>query len=303
MSVNPEDHLDAEAPATPVCAYHADSAASWICTDCQQAFCGACVKTVRLDAGRQVCLCPVCQGLCQPARFKPTSEPEAGYLRGLLRALAYPFRGEALGLLIAVGFLEALTSMLGRALLFSGAVMILGFGLGLYVLVFLRQVLLNAAHGEEASLGWPAWDWDAVKESALEFFVVCLCCFGPWTVWRIWLRPEAGQLWWAGYALLVGGLCYFPMGVLAVVIYDNVAALNPFLVITSILRTLGSYARLCVVLGALAGTVFLLETTLHASGGARLAQAVASFSSTYAAIVAMRCIGWFYRCNKDRLAW
>jgi len=87
------------------------------------------------------------------------------------------------------------------------------------------------------------------------------------------------------------------------VIYDNVAALNPILVVVSILRTFNRYVGLCAFLGFVLGIGYVLQAALSALGLPLLRSALIGCGEMYATILLLRAVGWFYYCSKEQLAW
>jgi hypothetical protein len=227
--------------------------------------------------------------------------------------LAYPFRGTALLLVLLGVFLEVVlagvgTLFSGRTLgVLSGGIMFLlwgvGIGVGAFVLTYLRQVLLTSSDGEYSPPPWPEFDTSTLGEAALQFLAIYLVSFGPWTVCTIWLQADTPTTRWLGHGLLAAGACYFPMAVLAVVIYDSVSALNPIPIAVSILRCLPRYLGLCAWLGAVAGIAYAPELILAHLNVPLLAAVLRGFGTLYAAVLLMRALGWFYFCSREQLAW
>ena len=108
---------------------------------------------------------------------------------------------------------------------------------------------------------------------------------------------------WVCYGLLGFGICYFPMALLAVVMHDNLSAANPLLVAVSVFRSPLRYLLLCGFVGAMPGVVVLLETAVVKMAPAFVGSALATFASCYATMAALRAVGWFYFCNKEKLGW
>jgi hypothetical protein len=296
-----------------MCANHPQARTSWVCTDCGGRWCGACVNRVRLEAGRTVSLCRACQGLCERTSEAAAKSDDTTFAGGLLRALVYPLQGTALFLVLVVVFLE--TAMTGTGQFFfarrmggalPGSLLVLwgiGIGLGAFVLIYLRRILLSSAEGDSRPPAWPEFDMEALKETALQFIAVYLVSFGPWTVCRLWLQPATEGTKTLCYSLLGLGACYFPMALLAVVIYDNLSALNPLLFLVSVVRTFPKYFGLGAFLGTLFGLGYVLGSALASLKWPLLTAALSSFGEVYAAVILMRALGWFYYRGKDSLGW
>lgn len=285
------------------CANHPRTRATWFCTECERQLCGGCVKSVKLDIKRTVTLCRICDGLCERLEKSRNRAKVDGFFTGLIRALAYPLQPAGLFLLIAAAAVSLLVSVSGRWVLLGGFSFILGIAVGGFVLTFLRQIILSSAEGEDALPDWPELDLQSLRETVLLYFLIGFVCFGPWTLCSLYARPESEGAKLACHALLGLGALYFPMAVLAVVISDDAAAMNPLLICVSIMRTAGRYVTMCVFLGVIVGAGFLAESALTSAGMPRAAAGVNTFLSFYAALVTARAIGWFYFANKDTLGW
>jgi hypothetical protein len=103
--------------------------------------------------------------------------------------------------------------------------------------------------------------------------------------------------------LLIAGSLYFPMALLAVIIYDNLAALNPVLVVLSILKAPIRYGILVLLIGLLAVVDWRIGAALNRIGVPFLSGVVNGFTTLYVTMVAMRALGWFYYCTRDQLGW
>jgi len=102
----------------------------------------------------------------------------------------------------------------------------------------------------------------------------------------------------------VFGCVYFPMAFTAVAMADSVVAVNPLVVIPSIMKVLGQYLLTVVVLGLILLIRWLLfrllETILPIP---LLPTVITSLLGLYLLVVEMRILGLLYRTNKDRLGW
>jgi hypothetical protein len=48
-----------------VCSRHPDRHATMVCRQCQEKWCGACIKEIRRVGGQAMKLCPACSGICE----------------------------------------------------------------------------------------------------------------------------------------------------------------------------------------------------------------------------------------------
>jgi hypothetical protein len=300
------------------CAQHPENRAVWVCTDCQRWLCRRCVKQVQLAENRRVTICLQCNGLCERMDEAALASGPRSYVGGLLAALGYPLRGTALLLLVGAGLFGAAMGSLAfggpnptgamRVMrgfgLITGVVgyawVLTGFGVGCYLLLYLREVLLSSVQGHPKPPAWPAMDLDTIKESAVQVLAWYLVAFAPLTLWKIF-RPENQVVDPIGLGLFVLGGGYGLMALLAVGIYDSLAALNPLLVIVSIARVPTRYVLLCLLVAGLCLLKMGAEKYLADFPG--LSQLTANVLSTYGVIVSLRALGWFYRSSEDQLAW
>jgi hypothetical protein len=126
-------------------------------------------------------------------------------------------------------------------------------------------------------------------------------CLGPAILYS-WLASNARE--WLVLTLWVLGLGCLPMALLAVTIYDSVAALNPLLLVLSIVRVPLEYAATCLVVALLCVGLGLASQELReAARVPGLSTIVGEFFSLYTFTVVMRVVGLLYYTKRDRLGW
>jgi hypothetical protein len=278
------------------CSNHPKSQAVWCCTGCCRLLCALCIQHVRLDAGKTVTLCKVCKGVCERVE-QPGVPANATFRSGLLSALAYPFQGNGPYIILGATLVEVAISFLGPFGL------IFGLAMSVYILALLREIVLSSSQGDSTMPDWPDFAWDTLFPAWLQFTAVTLICLSPATLCRIWLAPDLPSFKILSEVVFLGGAVYFPMALLGVFSYDSLAGLNPMLVFLSIAKVPFQYAGLCLFLGAMAVLNLLLGLFLQHLPMARLSSAMVSLASLYSMVVAMRALGWFYYCSKERLEW
>jgi hypothetical protein len=130
---------------------------------------------------------------------------------------------------------------------------------------------------------------------------VFLVCLAPVCLY-ILLAPV--RTIWLIWTLWAAGMLYLPMALLALAIYDTLLALNPMLILPSILRVPLEYAAACLVLGLLALGSIAAEHWLRDNAYVPvLAPIVAEFLLLYTLTVVMRVAGLLYYAKKDSLSW
>jgi hypothetical protein len=213
-------------------------------------------------------------------------------------ALVDPFsKGNwALGLLVLPVFLP---------LLFSFA---MTFG---YVLLFLGQVLVASALGEEDHPRWPEWQPPEIAEGLARwlwagFFGLLL---GGFPVLLYWVH--CGPIDWFDRIvfaeLVIVGTGYGQMALAAALLHDTLLAANPYTVLRAIARIGWDYVQPCMVSGvALMLAAAACWAVLFTVSSFRLA-AFAFWGlwvfGLYAAMVALRMLGLTYHDHAPELLW
>jgi hypothetical protein len=149
---------------------------------------------------------------------------------------------------------------------------------------------------------------DAVRQ-VMEIIACVVVFWGPVgayliykILWQPWgddsnYEPGTDVIFWS---LLAYGIFFFPMGVLALAMFNSSSAFNPFLWIASIFSTFFQYCCLVLffcILGWLASRimVFLQQSLIFSYfyGAAFI----------YLAMVAAHLLGRFYFLNSEKLNW
>ena len=102
-------------------------------------------------------------------------------------------------------------------------------------------------------------------------------------------------------SLLALGSLFFPMGILAVVMFDSIHGLNPFLIIRSIISTFFQYCGLVLFLYALSVLYFLILSV-----GSQWGITTYIFSNIifiWMLLIAAHLLGRFYWRYEDKLYW
>ena len=102
--------------------------------------------------------------------------------------------------------------------------------------------------------------------------------------------------------LMIVGLFYLPMGLLAVAMFDSFAALNPALVMGAILRVPLQYITTCLLLVGVYILAGFLQDYL-AESIPFVGAILSTFVFLYFLMVEMRILGLLYYANAKRLGW
>lgn len=308
-----------DAPAAPVvarlCKHHPRAAARWHCPRCQRDFCDACVNVH--GGGRTTNhFCRTCAIECEavevPAGFVPgTPEAETDFWVLLGRAFGYPFAGNGPVLLLAGFFLLLFVEMmmyLSRYALLFGviALVILVVGAGGYVFSYCKRIIESTANGDDSPPDWPEiTDFSAdILSPFLQGLALAVVVFGPAIVAGMvtWDHPLIALL--LPLVLLGLGGALAPIGMLALAIFDRVLALNPAVLVPSMLRCPGHYLVTTVLFTGAFAVRFGLDLLIEWLVPVMILPTVISTAvGLYLLVVAMRVLGVFYRANTETLGW
>lgn len=77
---------------TPCCLHHSGLAAKFQCTKCAKAFCGSCVRELRVAGGTPRSFCPKCGGGCERVKPRDDGPKRASWLDKIRDAFTKPAR-------------------------------------------------------------------------------------------------------------------------------------------------------------------------------------------------------------------
>ena len=302
------------APARRLCRHHPRELARWHCGGCGRDFCEVCVN---VHPGGKVSnhFCRACGNECEPLEVPlgavaGAPEAETNFWALLPQTFTYPFRGNG-PILLAVGtafliLIHIVLSAAGGAVLigFAAVLIVTVFGVG-YTFNYCKRIIESTANGEDEPPDWP--DFGDLTEDAIQPFLQLLALlamvFGPAICAPfVPLSPLLrGAL--TLVCIIFGGFLA-PIGLLALTMYDRVLALNPALLVPSILRCPVDYGVTALVflaaIGAYGGVGPLLKWIIPVPF---LPAIISAALSLYFLILAMRVLGVFYRANREELGW
>ncbi len=105
------------------------------------------------------------------------------------------------------------------------------------------------------------------------------------------------------WVLLAYGISFFPMGLLAVVMFKSDSALNPILLIRSIFITFFQYCGLVLMLGAVALVIYAVNKIQLDNWFARVLDFFIYSGQIYLALVVAHLLGRFYWMYQEKLNW
>ncbi len=191
---------------------------------------------------------------------------------------------------------------------------IIGKVVWLYVLWYFGECIRESAAGELRAPERPgdSVDWGDVVWSVLRFVACFLFFFGPQSlyVYRASSSAEVNPV--LAWSLLTYGVLFYPMGILAVVMFESVRGLNPILIFRSIVGTFLPYCGVVALFYGL-GVLFVIGIIGSLPGLVRLTGD--SLLSAILFIVLMRAgflwlllvaghlLGRFYWRYEEKLNW
>ena len=243
------------------------------------------------------------------AGARPASGSRQSFFAAIPGAFVFPFRRSGLVLLLGGTVFFVIINFVRRffglspslpGLLLVAAIGVFGGG---YLFSFLKTIITTTANGDNEMPDWPEYEGFMTSGLSpfLEMLAVFAVCLGPGCLYLAFAGQDQA---WVAWTLWIGGLVYLPMALLALAMYDNVLALNPALVLLSIVRVPVEYAAACLVLGLLAlGSINASRWLRGQVNVPVLAPIVAEFLFLYTLTVVMRVAGLLYYARKDRLHW
>ncbi len=294
------------------CKVHPRSVARFLCPKCGSSFCELCVSS-RREQGRVGKFCRVCSVECTPLSpaLSRVANAEISFPAALRSAFSYPLKGDGIILLIAGGIflmlIDAARFLARFAFLYGlvALVLLTVFGTG-YLVSYLRRIVTSSAGGENKMPDWPDFtDFGTdILSPFLQFIGTVIFSFGPAIVLTVAAPADTSWLGWVTFACILLGCVYFPMAFLAVAMFDSVMAVNPLLIVPSILRIPAAYVMTMALFVAVLLVRWLGFKFLPAILPIPLVPwIISSFFGLYLLVVEVRILGLLYWFKKDELGW
>lgn len=168
-----------------------------------------------------------------------------------------------------------------------------------YTVFYLSYCIFDSSRGGRRaatiSLAHTPDLWDLLSQLLL-LLASAAVSFSPAAVYYI--ATERADAWF--WVLAVSGASFFPMALLTATLFDGIDALNPILMVRSILVTLPAYLVLLVKLGVVA---FLLAAAHWASRRLPVPRPFWNAACLYLLLIGCHLLGRFYHRRKDALDW
>ncbi|MCW5553231.1 MAG: FHA domain-containing protein [Verrucomicrobiae bacterium] len=283
------------------CKSHPKAVARYRCTTCGGGLCELCVNT-RMSAGRPTKFCRACGSECAPLfdEVEPETPRFAPVIGG---AFSYPFKHDGLILLLAGTVFYTLIDLMSRVVPLIGLILML-FGTG-YLVCYMQRILVASAMGEKRMPDWPDLsNWSEVFPPFFQFLGTIVFSFAPAILVRVFAPRDAAWADWAYVGGVIWGCFYFPMAFTAVAMFDTLGALNPWLILKSILRIPGAYLLAVGLLLAAYGAGLMGDHFLGQLLPIPILPVVISqFLGLYLITVEMHILGLLYWTKKAELGW
>jgi hypothetical protein len=293
-----------EAEADRHCKIHREVYAGHKCPSCGSHYCDLCVSR-RMERNVSRAVCRACGVVCVsvPLPVRPAAAPDKTYAQLLPGAFVFPFLGHGAILLIAGAVFFTLLAFVAQFASIMSLVLMLG-ATG-YMISYYQAILLASANGEDRMPDWPDFtDWQSLFGPLVQFLGAFLVSFGPCILIRMFAPQDAGWKTPAFDTTLGIGFVVFPMAFMVVSMADSLAALNPLVVVSSIVKIAPAYILLLVVFGLTLGADWLGNALLARIGYVPLLSGMLyQLMVLYLVAVMMRATGLLYRCRKDQLQW
>jgi hypothetical protein len=295
------------------CKYHPKTPARFRCNHCNHAYCELCVAT-RSEGGVHRKFCRGCAGECVAVRVLiQQAPPPANFYKSVPGAFVYPLKG------MGIIFLVFMTLFFSAAPMAQGFRVYLQVIIGGYLFAYLQTIIQSTAMDDKGEPAFP--DITNFAEDIVNPFFqllgTTLFCFGPAILLAI-VRMNT-DLPFLGIAIIpaaVLGCIYFPMAFLAVAMLDTVAAVNPLVIVPSILKLIKPYLITIAIFFFVALLEWLSNTALDyffkgkvntkdmGEFMLRIGAVVAGkFISIYLLSVNARILGLLYVSKKEELGW
>jgi hypothetical protein len=133
---------------------------------------------------------------------------------------------------------------------------------------------------------------------SIRFLCCIVICFGPAVAYYFTYKQVDRSFW----LILTGGIFFFPMTLLSIVMFDSIIGLNPILIVTSIFSTFFQYCcvvvMFCIPVGIIAGMLIYLPKNTGF-----LIQLILRTVYAYQLLIAGHLLGDFFKRNEERLYW
>ena len=204
---------------------------------------------------------------------------------------------------LLISLFGRLLGPLGMAVALPG--LLINIAIMLYLSWYVTECVRDSAKGGRRAPEAFATAGVGEMWSQAQYIIGCYLIFlGPALLYSVFSNKTDVVFW----LLLACGVFFFPMGLLACVMFDSIRGLKPILLIVSILSTFFQYCGLLllisgIVLGFKAIPTIQTDSTQPETITVMLLGSVSSFTLLYMTFVVAHLLGRFYRRYEDKLNW
>lgn len=234
--------------------------------------------------------------------IEPTPPPQRKF-PWLIDIFLYPANVQGMTFLAIAVLIPLLIRLIALFLCIFGLIFLLfNIVILMYIYWFLAQCVRDSTSGnlrapetmaETPGIGELLWQ-------VLELIACLALCAAPAAVYFGYTRRNDLPFW-----LIAGcGAFIYPMALLAVIMFDSVNGLNPFIIIPSIFSTFFQYCGLVILISIIIFLYFRMMRLLPPNLSLRLVLSplVQAFE-LYLAMVAAHLLGRFYFKYQEKLNW
>jgi len=244
-------------------------------------------------------------GIAGTASYESKEEASERKLPWIIDIFLYPISTPGLtnlGIFIIVPLLVKIMGLLLGPFAFVSAIagLIINTLIGLYMVWYFAECIRDSASGGiRAPEAFTIVDVGEMLWQTLLLAGCYLVFFGPPAFYFLYTHKIDTILW----LLLAYGVFFFPMGLLAVVMFKSDSALNPILLISSIFKTFFQYCGLVLVLSVVVLAVHAVNQIQLDNWVARVLGFITSCVLIYLALVIAHLLGRFYWKYQEKLNW
>jgi hypothetical protein len=286
------------------CSNHPEVDAGWQCVACRKSFCENCIKMIG-GRSEQVAVCPVCGEKCEQVTFTQTERgivsQGPSFWERLPWIVIYPLEKDGLVILIVGAIFFTIADFAARWAFIIGIFVWL-FAMG-YLCRYFLSVVSESAEGRSSPPGWPDFEpgssVSAGFSALLKFISPAILSYASAACYYFFGPKKLDDLFGV---LVVAGSLYYPMGLTAVAVFDDLSALNPVAIIRSAFRVPLKYVATCIIFMLLLYLNYLRQKHLiiHVP---ILGALLRWFILLYLWTMAMHLLGMFYYTNRHKLQW
>ena len=243
--------------------------------------------------------------------FIPTTEPPGHRkLPWPIDIFLYPmcFTGLLhLGIFVGIPFLTVIVRMslgiYGIAIYRLG--FLLSFAFVIYMYWYFSECVRDSAKGgTRAPDAFAIGDFYEMPLQMLYIIACCLIFFAPAGVYYLIVKDKDAIFW----LLLAYGIFFFPMGLLATIMFDSFSGLNPVLLIGSVFGSLFQYCGIVLFFVMILVVPFIIvslppENEHFSRYTIVIIIGVFYFIMIYISLVSAHLLGRFYWRNQEKLNW